>query len=72
MKANKTTRGQEVLNHRRKDEQSESNIDLVANTQIFKQQKQLNGRNQHMPMNINSEYQWTQLPYQKILFSKLY
>jgi hypothetical protein len=32
---------------------------------------QLNGRNHHIPININTECQWTQLPYQKILFGKL-
>jgi hypothetical protein len=40
MKANKTMRGQEASNHRRrKDKQLESNIDLTAHTQILKQQK---------------------------------
>jgi hypothetical protein len=63
MKANKTMRGLEVSNHRRrKDKQSESSIDLAAHNQILKQQKQLNGRNHHIPININTECQWTQLP----------
>jgi hypothetical protein len=40
MKANKTTREQEVLNHRRrKNKQSESSIDSAAHNQILKQQK---------------------------------
>jgi RNase H-fold protein (predicted Holliday junction resolvase) len=43
--ANKSTRGQEVLNHRRrKNKYSESIIDSAAHNQILKQQKQLNGR----------------------------
>jgi hypothetical protein len=38
MNANKTMRGQEVLNHRRrKDKESERSIDLVAHNQILKQ-----------------------------------
>jgi hypothetical protein len=54
MNANKTTRGWDVLNLRgRKDKKSESTIDLAAHTQILKQQKQLNGRTHHIPININ-------------------
>jgi hypothetical protein len=56
MKANKTTRGQEVSNHRRrKDKESESSIDSTAHSQTLKQQKQLNDRNHHMLININTE-----------------
>jgi hypothetical protein len=56
MKANKTMRGREASNHRRrKDKESESTIDLTAHRQILKQQKQLNGRNHHIPININTE-----------------
>jgi hypothetical protein len=56
MKANKTIRGQEALNHRRrKDKQLECSIDLTAHNQIFNQQKQLNGRNHHILININTE-----------------
>jgi hypothetical protein len=41
IKANKTMKGQAVPNHRkRKDKESESNIDLSAHYQIHKQQKQ--------------------------------
>jgi hypothetical protein len=44
MKANKTTKGQAVSNHRkRKDKKSESSIDSAAYNQILKQQKQLAG-----------------------------
>jgi hypothetical protein len=56
MKANKTTRGWEAPNHRRKDKQSESSIDSDAHNQILKLQKQLNGRNHQIPININTEY----------------
>jgi hypothetical protein len=42
MKANKTTIGQEVLNHRRrKDKYPESSIDFAAHTQVLKQHKQV-------------------------------
>jgi hypothetical protein len=72
MKANKTMRGQVVSNHRRtKDKESESSIDSAAHNQALNQQKQLNGRNHHKPININTESQWTQLPHQKTLFGKL-
>jgi hypothetical protein len=55
MKANKTMRGQAALNHRRrKDKESESNIHLAAHNQILKQQKQLNDRNHHITININT------------------
>jgi hypothetical protein len=56
MKANKTTRGQAVSNHkRRKEEKSESNIDSAAHNQTLKQQKQLNDRNHHTSINTNTE-----------------
>jgi hypothetical protein len=72
MKANKTMRGWEVSNHRRRnDKLSESTIDLTVQNQILKQQKQLNGRNYHIPINISTECQWIQLPYQKTLLGKL-
>jgi hypothetical protein len=54
MKANNTMRGQEVSSHRRKDKESESSINSVVHNQILKQQKQLNGRNYHIPININT------------------
>jgi hypothetical protein len=66
MKANKTIRRWEVANHRRrKDNKSENSIDSAAHNQTFQQQKQLNGRNHHIPVNINTECQWTQLPHQR-------
>jgi hypothetical protein len=58
MKANKTMRGQYQTTG--KDKESESGIDSAAHNQIHK--KQLNGRNHHIPININSECQQTQLP----------
>jgi hypothetical protein len=40
MKANKTMRGKAVTQHRRrKDKESESNIDTAAHNQTLKQQK---------------------------------
>jgi hypothetical protein len=45
--------GQAVPNHRRrKDKESESNIDLAAHNQTL---KQLNDRNHHIPTNTNTE-----------------
>jgi hypothetical protein len=56
MKANKTIRGQALPNHRsRKDKESESNIDSAAHNQTLKQQKQLNDRNHHIPINTHTE-----------------
>jgi hypothetical protein len=56
MKANKTMRGQAVPNHmRRKDKKEESNIDSAAHNQTLKQQKQLNNKNHHKPINTNTE-----------------
>jgi hypothetical protein len=46
-------------------------MDLPAHNQILKQQKQLNGRNHHLPINIHTECQRTQLPHQKTPFGKL-
>jgi hypothetical protein len=56
MKANKTMKGQAVPNHRRrKDKESESSMDSAAQNQTLKQQKQLNGRTHHIPINTNTE-----------------
>jgi hypothetical protein len=53
MKANKPIRRQAVSNHgRRKDKESESSIDSAAHNKTLKQ-KQLNGRNHHIPLNVN-------------------
>jgi hypothetical protein len=72
MKTNKTSREQELSNHRRrKEKESNSSIDLGAHNQRLKQQKQLNGRNDHIPMNINTEFQCTQLHHQKHTICKL-
>jgi hypothetical protein len=56
MKANKTMKGQAVPHHRRrKDKESESNINSATHNQPLKQQKQLNVRNHHITVNINNE-----------------
>jgi hypothetical protein len=58
MKANKTIRGQAVPNHRRrKEKESESSSDSAAQNPTLKQQKQLNDRNHHIPITINTECQ---------------
>jgi hypothetical protein len=71
MKANKTMSGQATPNHRRrKDKASENNIDLAAHNQTLKQQ-QLNDMSHHIPINIDTECQRTQLPHEKTPFVKL-
>jgi hypothetical protein len=51
-------RRQAIPNHRRrKDKESESSIDSAAHHQTLEQQKQLNDRNHHKPININNECQ---------------
>jgi hypothetical protein len=56
MKANKTMNGQEVPNHRRrKSKKVESNIDSAAHNETLKQQRQLNDREHHIPINTNTE-----------------
>jgi hypothetical protein len=48
--------GQAVPNHRRrKGKKVESKIDSAAYNPTLKQQKQLNDRNQHIPINTNTE-----------------
>jgi hypothetical protein len=67
MKANKTTRGQALSNHRRrKDKELESNIDSAIHNQTLKQQKQLNDRNHHILININAECK----QHQNLLFTR--
>jgi hypothetical protein len=57
MRANKTMRGQAVSNHRRrKDKESESNINSAAHNQTLKELK-LNGRNYQISINISTECQ---------------
>jgi hypothetical protein len=43
-----------------KEDESKQNHERSAHTQILKQ-KQLNGRNHYIPININTECQWTQV-----------
>jgi hypothetical protein len=72
MRANKTMRGQAVPNHRRKkDKEVENNTDSAAYSQTLKQQRQLCDRDHHVPIDINTECQRTQLPHQKTPFGKL-
>jgi hypothetical protein len=40
---------------KKKRQGSESNINSAAHNQTLKQQKQLNDRNHHIPININTE-----------------
>jgi hypothetical protein len=48
--------GQAVPNQkRRKGKKVESNIDSAKHNQTLKQQKQLNERNHHIPINTNTE-----------------
>jgi hypothetical protein len=52
-------------------EKNRQALKSASHTQIFEQQKQLNGRSHHIPININTECQWTQLPHEKTQFGKL-
>jgi hypothetical protein len=72
MKANKTMKGWEESKHRRrKDRQLENRINSTAHNQILKQQKQQIGRNHYIPINDNTECQWTQLSHQKTTFGNM-
>jgi hypothetical protein len=54
VKGNKTSRARALSNHRRrKNKESNFSTDSTAHSQILKQPKQLNGRNHHIPFNIN-------------------
>jgi hypothetical protein len=56
MKAKKTMKGQTIPSYRRrKDKESASNINSAVHNQNLKQQKKINNRNHHIPININSE-----------------
>jgi hypothetical protein len=56
VKANKTMKGQAIPNHRRrKGKKVQSNINSTAHNQTLKQQKQLNDRDNHIPINTNNE-----------------
>jgi hypothetical protein len=56
MEAYKIMKGQAVPNHRRrKGKKVESNIDSAAHNQTLKEQRQLNDRNHHTPINTNTE-----------------
>jgi hypothetical protein len=54
-KQKKPWKDRQYQNRKRKDEDSESNIDSAAHNQTLKQQKQLNDRNHDIPININTE-----------------
>jgi hypothetical protein len=63
MKAKKMMRRQAVPKHRRrKVKELESSIDSSAHNQTLKQQKQLNERNHHIPININMKVQGFKFP----------
>jgi hypothetical protein len=60
MKTNKTMRtGSTEPQEKKKKKESDSNIDSAAHNQTLKQQKRLNDRNQHIPINTNAEFQQT-------------
>jgi hypothetical protein len=57
VKANKTMKGQAVPNHRRrKGKKVESNTDSATHNQTLKQQRQLNDRDHHIPINTNTKH----------------
>jgi hypothetical protein len=56
MKTKKTMKGQAIPNHRRrKGKKGEGNIDSATHNQTLKQQRQLNDRDHHIPINTNTE-----------------
>jgi hypothetical protein len=56
IKVNKTMKGQTVPDQRRrKGKKVESNIDSATHNQTLKQQKQLNDRIHHIPINTDTE-----------------
>jgi hypothetical protein len=55
VKPNITMKGQAVPNYRkRKSKKEESNLNLATHNQTFKQLRQLNERNDHIPINTNT------------------
>jgi hypothetical protein len=53
----KPMKGQAIPNHRqRKGKKVESNTDSATQNQTLKQQRQLNDRNHHTPLNTNNKY----------------
>jgi hypothetical protein len=56
VKANKTMKGQAILNHRRKGKKVESNTDSATHNQTLKQQRQLKDRDHHISINANTKY----------------
>jgi hypothetical protein len=57
VKANKTMKRQAIpIHRRRRGKKVESNIDSAAHNQTLKQQRQLNDRDNHIPINMNTEH----------------
>jgi hypothetical protein len=57
MKPNITMKGQAAPNYRkRKGKKIQSNSDLAAHNQTLKQQRKLNDKNHHIPINTNTEW----------------
>jgi hypothetical protein len=55
VKANKTMKMQEILNHSgRKGKKAKSNTDSATHNQTLKQQRQLNDRDHQIPINTNT------------------
>jgi hypothetical protein len=50
------TKDENKHNHESTESTKPHDIELAAHTQILKQQKQLNGRNHHIPLNTNTEW----------------
>jgi hypothetical protein len=71
VKANKTMKGQAVPNHRRrKDKKVKNNNDSATHNQTLKQQRQLNDRDHHIPINTITECSQTKFPHQKTPIGK--
>jgi hypothetical protein len=53
-------KGQAIPNYgSRKGKKAESNIDSAKHNRTLKQQKQLNEKDNHIPINTNTKYEWT-------------
>jgi hypothetical protein len=55
VKANKIMKRQATPKHRRKRKKVESNTDSAKHNQILEQQRHLNDRDHHIPININTK-----------------
>jgi hypothetical protein len=66
MKANKTMKDRKYQTTREEKTSNQRIALLWLHTlKSLNNKRQVNGRNHHTPININTECQWTQLPHQR-------